>query len=318
MRNGIARPLVESALLAALGAVLILFAFYVPFLGMVVALISPLPVAMVVLRHGGRWGLLASIVSTLALFPFMDWITAMGLWIVYGWVGLAFGLSVRRGYSAGVVLVVTAFALLLGTISGLVTSYIVTGLTPSDLVEEMIKAFETALAVNRKILGPNPQLDQFAEALTQKDALMRLLPASFVLASLMLAYVNIEVFRRVMPRFGYDLAPLPPFSRWLFPEIVAWVGLLSFLGAPYVQNTMVRGAAENIYSVASLLATVEVLSLSSFYLMRAGLPRAMVGFALFFGLSMIFTTPAISLLAPFFGMIDMLFDFRHIRRGLPA
>lgn len=306
----------ESALLAALGAVLILFAFYVPLLGMIVALVSPLPVAMAVLRHGGRWGLLASIVSTLALFPFVDWITALGLWIVYGWVGLAFGIAVRRRYSAGVVLVVTAFALLLGTISGLVTSYIVTGLTPSDLIEEMIKAFEVALEMNRKVLGPNPQLDQFAEALTQKDVLMKLLPASLVLASLMLAYVNIEVFRRVMPRFGFELEALPPFSRWLFPEIVAWIGLISYLGSPYLKNAAARVAVENIFSVASILGIVEAMSAFTFYLIRANLPRVMVGFALFFSVSVVFTSPGISLLGAFFGMIDMLFDFRHIRSGL--
>ena len=105
-----------------------MFAFYVPLLGMIVALVSPLPVLWqcFATEDVGAVGVHR---FHLGLVSIRDWITALGLWIVYGWVGLAFGIAVRRRYSAGVVLVVTAFALLLGTISGLVTSYIVTGLT---------------------------------------------------------------------------------------------------------------------------------------------------------------------------------------------
>ncbi len=318
MENGFARPLVESALLAALGAVLVLFAFYVPVLGMVVALVSPLPVAMVAIRHGWRWSLLASIVSALALFLFIDWITAIGLWVVYGWVGLAFGIAVKKGYSASVVLLITALALFLGTVAGFALSYLVTGITISDFAEEMIRSFRMALEMNEKVLGPNPVLEELAETLGQKDLLLKLLPASFTLSSLALAFINIEVFRRIMPRFGYTLEPLPPFSRWIFPEILAWAGLLSFVAVAYVPYPAVRAAVENLYPVVSVLAIVEVLSILSFYLSRLNLPRFMTTIAIFFAVTIMFTTPAIAMLAPFFGMIDMLFDFRRIRLGLAA
>lgn len=313
-----ARPLVESALLAALGAILVLFAFYVPVLGTVVALVSPLPVAMVAIRHGWRWSLLASIVSALALILFIDWITAIGLWVVYGWVGLAFGISVKKGYSASIVLLITALALFLGTVAGFALSYLVTGITISDFAEEMIRSFQMALEMNEKVLGPNPVLEELAKTLAQKDVILKLFPASFALSSLALAFINIEVFRRVMPRFGYNLEPLPPFSRWVFPEILGWAGLLSFAAVAYVPYPALKATVENLYPVVSVLGIVEVLSLLSFYLSRLDLPRIMTTIAVFFALTIMFTTPAISMLAPFFGMIDMLFDFRRIRSHLSA
>ncbi len=316
MRNLTARPLVESALLAALGAVLILFAFYMPVLGVVVALASPLPAAFAVIRHGGRWGLLTSIVSILALLPFVDWITAVGLWILYGWVGLAFGIAVRRQYSAGLVLAVTALAFVFGVLSVFVTSYLVTGLSLFDFVDQLIKSVEIAVRMNERILGPNPVLDQIAASLSERDVLLKMIPSTVVLSSLLLAYVNIEVFRRVMPRFGYNIEGLPPFSRWIFPEIVAWIGLLGLLGIPYLPMNAMKTAAENIFIIVAFLAHLQALSFISFFLLRAGFPRLMTGLVVVFVLSVTLTAPGFSFIASFFGMIDMLFDFRRVRYGL--
>lgn len=306
----------ESALLAALGAVLILFAFYMPVLGVVVALASPLPAAFAVIRHGGRWGLLTSIVSILALLPFVDWITAVGLWILYGWVGLAFGIAVRRQYSAGLVLAVTALAFVFGVLSVFVTSYLVTGLSLFDFVDQLIKSVEIAVRMNERILGPNPVLDQIAASLSERDVLLKMIPSTVVLSSLLLAYVNIEVFRRVMPRFGYNIEGLPPFSRWIFPEIVAWIGLLGLLGIPYLPMNAMKTAAENIFIIVAFLAHLQALSFISFFLLRAGFPRLMTGLVVVFVLSVTLTAPGFSFIASFFGMIDMLFDFRRVRYGL--
>ena len=95
-----ARPLVESALLAALGALLILIAFYVPLFGLFATVVSPLPTAFAVIRHGIRWGIMSSIVTLMVLLPFLSPVTAVTLWVVYGTMGIALGYSVRRNLPA--------------------------------------------------------------------------------------------------------------------------------------------------------------------------------------------------------------------------
>ena len=73
----------ESALLAVIGLVLVLLGQYVPFLGIAASLLWPLPSALVVLRHGMRWGVMASVLTVVCLSMFMNWITALSLWVLF-------------------------------------------------------------------------------------------------------------------------------------------------------------------------------------------------------------------------------------------
>ena len=56
-------PLTESGLLAAITVVLALAAVYLPVVGMIAALIWALPIVILVVRHGWRWGIMAVFVA---------------------------------------------------------------------------------------------------------------------------------------------------------------------------------------------------------------------------------------------------------------
>ena len=319
MRRGSARPLVESAMLATLSAVLMLLAFYTPVIGMAIGLVSPLPVAIAVIRHGVKWGLLASIVGALVLFPFMGWLTAASLWIGFGWVGLVFGYSVRRRYSYTAVVFLTSVAVVVGALAGLLATYLISGLTPLGVFEQTFEAFRAGMELSKKIIGDSPQLQEMIRLLTDRDALLRVIPGSFVLAGILMSYINVEVMRRFLPRFAYDLEPLPPFRRWFLPEIIAWVGLLSFVALVFLgtrpEQDVLSSFAQNVYMVASMLGTLQVFSLIVYFMLGAGYSKAMVGLGVLILLNLTATIPIFSLLTPIFGMMDMLLDFRRIRTG---
>lgn len=318
MNTRSARPLVESALLAALGAVMMLIAWYVPFIGVVVGLVSPLPAAVAVIRHGVRWGVLSSAVTMLVLAPFVGWVTALGLWVVNGAMGVSFGFAVRRGYRSTLVLITAALGSFVAVVAEFLSAYFVLGLTLGKQIDEMISLWSEAIEINKKILGPNPVIDDFAKMLPSKDMMISMLPAVVFLAAFILAFVNFELFRRILPRLGYNLEGLPPFSRWIFPEPVAILGMVSILTPMVVAQFGLSApgvvqAMNNITVVTSLLFVGEALAVATFYLLRAGLPRLMVGFFIFAALSMTMGSGPLSLMVALFGMIDILFDFRHVR-----
>ncbi len=319
MRRGFARPLVESAMLATLSAVLMLLAFYAPVIGPAIGFVSPLPVALAVIRHGGKWGLLASIVGALALFPLMGWITAASLWIAFGWLGLVFGLSIRRRYNYTTVLLLTSAAVVAGALAGLLATYLISGLTPVAVLDRMFETFRAGMELSKSIAGDSPQLQELIRIVTDRDLLMRLIPGSFVLAGVLMSYINVEVMRRFLPRFGYNLAPLPPFREWVLPEVLAWVGLMSFVVLVLLrtrpEQVTLSVIAQNTYSVASILGTLEAFSMLAFFLLRAGYSKMMVGIGIFLLVNLTTTSPMLSLFVPIFGMMDMLLDFRRIRLG---
>lgn len=313
----VARPLVESAILAACGTVLVLIAFYVPVLGLFAAFLSPLPAALAVIRHGTRWGLLSSAVTGLSLIMFMDLITAVALWVAFGLTGISFGFALRRNYSPGMVIAVTTLAFLVGTLADLVSAYLVTGLTPAKLADELVNAWRMAFNTSQKILGPNPMLDQMTQALSDPGVWLRVLPAAFILGALFQAYLNYEVSARVLPRIGHAIQPLPPFSRWIFPEAVGHAAIISYIGLALPQVHQVElalRALETVFIAVSYLLLLESLSLISFYLLRAGFPRFAVGIASILVLNVWMTGGPFALLMVLLGLADVFFDFRRIRQ----
>lgn len=315
MNTRITRPLVESALLAALGAVMMLLAWYLPVIGTLLALVSPLPVAVTVIRHGTRWGVLSSLVTMFIVALFAGWVVALALWVVNGAMGISFGFAVRRNYRPAIVLSVACVGSLAASLAELVAAYFLSGLTITQQVDELLAMMQRALQMSKDMFGPNPAIDQLMAYMT-REQFFRIMPASVVLGAIFLAYVNFELFRRILPRLGYSLAGLPPFSRWIFPEIAAHAGLVSYIVASaqaYYNVPLIARAAENVFTVASLLFTTEAIAVAAFFMLRSGMSRGMTGLFLFMVVSLIVNTPALGLLATVFGMIDVLFDFRHIR-----
>lgn len=315
MNTRITRPLVESALLAALGAVMMLLAWYLPVVGTLIAFVSPLPVAVTVIRHGIRWGVLSSIVTMFVVAMFVGWLVAIALWAVNGAMGISFGFAVRRRYRPTVVLGAACVGSLAASVAEFAGAFFISGLTITQQVDELLATMQRAVQMSKDMMGPNPALDQLMAYMT-REQFFRIMPATLVLGSILLAYVNFEIFRRILPRLGYSMDPMPPFSRWIFPEILAHAGIISYLVVAfqsYYNVPIVAQAAENIFSVTTMLSTMEAVAVAAFFMLRSGVARAMVGLVLFMGVSFILTTPGLGLLAALFGMIDVLFDFRHIR-----
>jgi uncharacterized protein YybS (DUF2232 family) len=307
------RALVESALLAVIGMVLVLLGQYVPFLGIAALFLWPLPSALVVLRHGMRWGVMASIITALCLSLFMNWITALSLWVLFGLTGLTFGYAVLKQFSPAKIIVVTSAAFLMGILSEFLLAYLLTG-SPMRYLDEMLRAMQASAGLTEKALGPSPFTDMFKDFDLLKDQILKVLPFTLVFSAMLQSYINFEVLRRVLDRFGHHLDPLPPFSRRIFPEYIAHGAIISYtaavLGIRY-KLPVVEQVGQNIFAGVSFLLLIETASVVSYYISRQGLPKVFSVLTVFY----IVANPVLNVLAVFFGMIDILFDFRRLRYG---
>ncbi len=310
------RPLVESALLAALGAVLMLLGWYVPVIGTIASMVSPLPAAMAVIRHGARWGVMSSLVTMFVIAPLVGIPNAVALWAINGAMGISFGVAVRRNLRPTLVLTVAAVGSVVALVIEYAAAYLLMGLTLTKQLGEIITILRESLEQTQKLLGSNPAVDELLKNLPTVDLMIMLVPALLILTAFMLAYLNFEIFRRILPRLGYTLDPLPPFSRWIFPEIIAHAGLIAFLANMFqasINLPIVQVVAQNVFIVASMVFMVEALSALAFYLLRSGMSRGMTAFFAIMAISLMMQPGPLSLLATIFGMIDILFDFRRIR-----
>ena len=153
------RPLVESALLAALSAVLMLLGWYVPVIGLAASLVSPLPVAVAVMRHGTRWGVMSSVVTMFVMAPFLGIPSALALWTINGAMGISFGVAVRRNYRPTIVLTVAALGSVVALVAEYVAAWLVLGLTLTKQFEEILTIVRESFEQAQKMLGPNPAVE---------------------------------------------------------------------------------------------------------------------------------------------------------------
>ena len=93
-------PVAEGGLLAALTVILALAAVYLPVIGIAAALLWPIPIIVLVVRHGVRQGMMAAVVAGIIMALFIDPVTALQMVISFMPTGIVLGWGFRRSWSA--------------------------------------------------------------------------------------------------------------------------------------------------------------------------------------------------------------------------
>lgn len=319
------RALVESALLAALGAVIIFLAEYAPVIGTVAAFLGPVPVAVVVSRHGLKWGVLSAVVATLISITFLNPIVALGAGLILVLGGLSLGYGIVKKLDAQKTLLLMTVAGVLIIIVNVLVFFLAMGLGPEALLREttesMVTGIEQGAKLAAKLTGQPFDAAEWArtrqEMITAFGQMLKEAIVGLAITTAAIhAYLNYTISGAVLRRFGVYLNELPPFSKWIFPP---WIGLVFFLASsvPAVfakelpTYPLLRAVVLNAVVVTTLFVLVEGLSLLSYYLKQAKVPRFLIVFLSIY----IVANPTLSFIAQLCGALDAMMDFRRIRWG---
>ncbi len=319
------RALVESALLAALGAVIISLAEYAPVTGIVVAFLGPVPVAVVVSRHGLKWGVLSAVVATLISIAFLNPIFALGAGLTLILGGLSLGYGIVKKLDAQKTLLLMTVAGILIVIVNVLVFFLALGLGPEALLKEttesMVTGIEQGAKLAAKLTGQPMDAAEWArtrqEMITAFGQTLRQAIVGLVITTAAIhAYLNYTISGAVLRRFGVHVNELPPFSRWIFPP---WAGLLFFLASSVpgvfakelAMYPLLRAVILNVVVGTTLFVLVEGLSLLSYYLKQAKMPQFLIVFLSIY----VVASPSFSFLAQLSGALDAMMDFRRIRWG---
>ncbi len=222
--------LTEGAILAALVAVLAVATHYIPLIGIATAYLCPLPLAVLVIRHGFRVAALAAVVSILAAITIAGPLAGLSILILYAPIGIVLGIGARQHWTAERVV---GTATLVSVVS-LSLSFL--GLTGGEALSmaEMSKTMERSVDMSAGLYArmglPQAQIDAISQQMRDFARLLPyLLPAMLVLGAAVAAWLNYEVGRRVLDRFGYRLPTLPPMRTWRLPAPAVWLVPLSYL-----------------------------------------------------------------------------------------
>ena len=308
------RPLVESALLAALAAVLFLVSSALPLVGIAAALICPTPLVVLGLRHSLRHALLGTVVAGLLTVIFSGPLGGLFFTLGFGVLGVGLGVLARKYANAeeillyGILISLGSKLLLMGAATA------ITGINPFSVDPEQMRltmqqAFDMVGGWGGQ--GSSAALEPLR---TQMEASFQMIPLIFpallVMAGAMDCWLSYAVSGIVLRRLGEQrLPPILPFDTWRFPRSLVWALLASILFPLLDHGGHGRGilfrAGVNLRMVVTMLFLLQGMAVLGNFLRRWNWGKAR--WVAFF---LVMALPLLSQGATVLGIADMWFDFR--------
>jgi len=304
-------PLTESGALIALAVVLAILSAVVPVLGFFFLLAWPVPIAVLVCRHGVRWGILACLASGILLSMFLTPVGAAGIVLAYGLIGLGLGYAFSQGWSAARSY---GFALVSGAIGqaaslGLVMA--LTGISPFVVsLEQLHQVVAESVAAQQEMGLPAAEVMELQEQMEAGlEIFAQMAPVLFCLIAVVLVSAAYFLTASTLRRLGTDAPTFPPFVEWRLPSAFAYLFGFAMVGI-YWGGTreidwlfQIAVAGELVALLAGMVQGFSLLSCLMEHFHMTGFWRYLLYFLIFINglfLQILCLT----------GIFDMVFDYR--------
>lgn len=305
-------PLMESGLLSALTVILAMAAAYLPVIGMVAALVWALPVVVLIVRHGLRWGVMSVLVSGVIMALLLEPMLSLRMVLSFGPTGLMLGYAFRHQWSGAHAFGMTLVASVAGKLLTFGLLFLVTSVNPLNMqMDVMQQSFDQTFAVYEQMgLDKNAiaaSKAQISEAMTYLNLLLPFIVGVMGLLDAGVAYI---VSSRVLRRLGETVPQLPPFAEWRLPQFFLYLLGFALVGIYWGGSREIQPlyqAAFNLNMVAMGAGVIQGLSLMSYAMDRFRVGRVM---RMFFYAFVLLGGVLVQILA-FTGLFDMLFDYRR-------
>ena len=313
MRSFTVRSTTESGLLVAITVIMALIAVYMPVAGMVATLLWPLPIIVLIVRHGMKYGLLsiaaAAIIMTILITP----ASAVHMAAAFGPTSLALGYGFYRHLPASRILLYGMLASLAGIFLTAGLTLALTGINPLAMSKQLAAMTESTEAVFEMYAAMGMDASELQRLQEEFSNAMNyvalLIPVVLLLTGMISAWLNFAVGGRVLRRLGHDVAVLPPLDEWRLPKAILYLFAFALVGLYWGSSRdieLLQQVSLNVYVLSTIAGFIQGVAVLS-KLLRNRLRRWLFWLIVVF----IFFNGAISQLLAVCGLFDMLFDYRR-------
>lgn len=301
----------ESGLLAAVTVIMALVGVYVPFLGTVAVLMWPLPILVLIVRHGLKWGLMAVFVAGVLTAALVEPAVSLRLALAFAPGGIALGLGFRNDWSSVRTLVTGIVCSMAAKLAALALLFALTGVEPFSMqFEIMEQSFDSTVEMYRSMGMSDAQIEESRTLFMDNLSMVRLLlPLIVVMMGLMDTMLNYFVGGTVLRRLGHDVKTLPPFSEWRLPPVFVYLFGFALVGAYWGSTRnipLLYQASLNLSMLATFAGLIQGISVYIYASRHFRWPKF---FAMFF-LGFVMLNSFLLRLLCLVGLFDMILDYR--------
>lgn len=305
------KSLTESGLLSALTVIGALISVYVPVLDIAATFIWTLPIVILVVRHGLRWGLLSALVSGIIMSILIEPMTALRMIIGFAPPSLVIGYGFQQNWPASRTLLMGLTMAVGSIMCALMLLFAVTSINPLEFqINVMKESFDSSMAFYSSM-----GMEDAAMADTKKnfemafELITMLMPLIVVFSSLLTCWASFALGSKVLRRLGHPVNSLPPFNCWRLPKAFVYIFGFSLVGL-YWGNTrdidILNQLSVNFCIFSIMGGFLQGSSLLSAIADRFHLSRIIFWLVLLF----VFLNGIAAQVLSFIGLFDMIFDYR--------
>lgn len=302
----------ESGVLAAVTVILTLIGVYVPLLGVVAVLLWPLPLIVVIVRHGLKWGIMTAVVSGILIAMLIEPMVAVRMFISFAPGGIALGIGYRRRWASTSVFTTGLIVSMISKCAALGLIFVLTGIQPfTGQIEMMEQSFGKSAEMYQSFNMSPEQIEAARENFTNNMSLVKqLLPLVVILMGVLDTSINFIVGGKVLKRLGHTVAAFPRFAEWRLSPFFAYLYGFSLIGM-YWGTTRSMELLQQVSFNANMLATMAGI-LQGLVLYQCMTAKYRVSkFMGTIGLFVIFFSSILLQMLAFIGIFDMVFDYRN-------
>ena len=224
--------LTESGILAGITVVMAIIAMYVPLVGILAVLLWPLPMILLLVRHGLKWALMSVATAIVVTAALVEPMASLRLAVSFAPTGLALGIGYRRHWSGVKIFSTATIASIIAKGLGLYIVFLITGIEPfSGQLELMPQQFEQSVSMYQS-MGMSPeQIEQARQNFMENMRMISLLlPMVVLIMGILDTALNFWAGGIMLRRFGEPVPVFPAFTEWRLPSFFAYLYAFSILG----------------------------------------------------------------------------------------
>ena len=313
MNNKGIRPITEGGILTAIAVILALAGTYMPFIGIFASLFWPVPIAILGVRHGYKWSIMATVVATVLIAALVHPLQAVTIAIGLGLVGIVFGFSFRSGDKPAKIVVLGTIASLISNVAVIFIGATLTGINPLGDAEQLKTVMNEAISFYQQFGLQGEQLENLKKTLDMMFWMLKIaLPALLLISALFNAAINFWLIRKILNRFGARLPGFPPFVLWQLPKPFAWalIGSVLLLWFGETQGLQItKDIAINLLIVSAIALFVQGVALLWFVFAKYHVHKLFRVIILL----LVFFNGFFTQIVVFAGVFDSLFDYRKLK-----
>jgi uncharacterized protein YybS (DUF2232 family) len=304
-RHNNTHSLVESSILTSIALVLILMTVYLPVFYIIGVFLWPIPITLMYIRHGVKFSILSLIVTFIITALVAGPISAVGLVVIYGLLGVVLGYCITSKRSAVISIIIMAVAAFLST---MVIYKLFASITGVDIISQVINVLNKSYSESQSMYT---KMGVSKEAFTTIISTLRtILPSVFILYSIVLAFVSYLLTQKILKRFKYNIPVISPISEWYIPSKVSF-GIILIFGISFLLLKSGIQNGDSYFVNANILFnytfTINALAFVVAFLKKKNIKKPFNWVVIIFCI-----LPPISTYLFFLGVFDYILDYRKL------